>query len=97
MGRLTAIQQESKMRVGFQKTITVMSSEVGDLAKSILYGHLDEQMDIAHRAEAKIALSDLITQCRVMAELPCTPFEELMTIGEDRFTERARECKSGIR
>ena len=96
MQPLTEVQRENKMGVGFQKTVTVMAYELGDLAKAIVYGHLDDGGDLVYRAEARVALADLITQCRVMGELLESPFSGLVGFGEERFMERVKECRDGV-
>ena len=89
-------QRECNMSTGFEKTVTVMAYELGDIAKSVVYGHLDYNRDAAYRAEAMMATADLITQCRVMAELLGADFNHLIRMGENRFMERAGECKEGV-
>jgi len=96
MGELLRLQQESGMGTGFQKTVAVMAYELGDISKAAIYGRLDEQADSAYRAEARLALSDLLTQCAVLAELLNTDIKELRQLGLERFIERAGEVRTGV-
>ena len=93
---LVDTQRSHNIPTGFERTVTVMAYEFGDIAKSVVYGHLDYCQDAAYRAEAMMATADLITQCRVMAELLGADFDHLVRMGENRFMERAGECKEGI-
>lgn len=93
--KLTSVQQETDMVVGFHKTMTVMAREFGQLATAILYGNLQTEHDAAYLAEAKMAVADLLTQCRILAELLDADWEQLVSLGEERFLERAEEHKRG--
>lgn len=93
--KLTDIQEDADMVVGFHKTITVIARECGQLATAILYGNLQTERDPAYVAEAKMAVADLFTQCRILAELLDADWEQLVRLGEERFLERAEERKRG--
>lgn len=77
-------------------TSLIMQWELGDLVHSLTLAKWNEETNYSKRAftvEAKLALSDLYTQCRVMAEQLGVDPEELRKIGEERYLDRCKEIK----
>jgi len=91
-------QGEALMGIGLQKTVTVMLFELGDIAKCVFYGLLDQREDRVDRVyekEARVALADLVTQCRIAADLLGIDFAEAIRTGEERFLERLENYEVG--
>jgi len=83
------------------QTVAIMAYELGDISKCIIYGNGALKIGNLVRAkilntEAKMALADLITQCRIMCEhLDCS-WEETSDLGEERFLYRCQEIKDKL-
>lgn len=72
------------------ETTNVINYELGDLVKMLFYSKLYPDRKRAYMIEAKIAMSDLITQCRLLCMREGWNFEELMTLGDGRMRERVQ-------
>ena len=48
----------------------------------------------AYDKEAELGLTDLITQCHVMAEWLNVDFDTLKTVGDTRFVDRMKEVEN---
>lgn len=90
--QLLALRESVLGEETLRETLNIITYELGDLHKCVVYSetrypHLKE----AYMAEAKIALADIITQTRLLAEMLGADFETLMVDGEERFRERMEE------
>ena len=82
-------------------TTTIMTYELGSLIRALCKARVrrawgDEKGARAYEAEGRIELSDLITQCRFLAEQKGWGELQLRTDGEERFLERMREYDEGM-
>jgi len=75
------------------KTLNVALYELGNVAKAVTYAESRPAVANAYLADAKLELSDLITQCRILAEHLEVDFRQLVADGEDRFMERMKEVR----
>ena len=82
-------------------TLKVMMYELGYVARGLTYAeHSDYRKDSssmrAHLQEARINAADLATQIRVLCDQLGWDWNELLTDGEERFTERMQELEEEI-
>jgi len=73
---------------------TIMTYELGDLVKSLVYAEVRRDCEAAYLAEARIALADIITQTYILAEVLGADWQDLRLDGEERFRERMTELKA---
>lgn len=85
-------------------TSTIINYEAGHLVRNCFYAYLaghtpdEEQLRSGHLANARVELSDLITQARVLAEVLGWDFSELVSTGEAKLQERIDTYKArGVR
>lgn len=85
-------------------TASIISYEAGHLLRDSFYAHLaghtpaEEQLRAGWLADAKVELSDLVTQARVLAEVLGWSFEDLMETGEAKLVERIESyVQRGVR
>ncbi len=90
--------KDAGIRPSFQRTLTVMQYELGDLAKCVIYGRLDSTTapDLAYRAEARVALADALVQLAILAEMLDVSTATSMSEGIERFEEHMAEVKAGV-
>ena len=89
--------QEVGLEPNLWRQLAIITYELGDLAKASVYGHLNaDDADPAYRAEARIALSDIIIQTFILAEYLDVDWPELERDGVERFHERMAKCKAGV-
>ena len=74
------------------RTAHVMTYELGDLVKGLVYSLYSK----GHAEEARIALADLVTMSRLLAEQKDWDWEELLADGEERFQYRMKEIAEGV-
>lgn len=92
---------DARAKKGIHQRLAVMMVQLGYIAHGFVYGeHASDKKDArgsaAYFAESRLALADLITQCRVLAEERGWKWDELVADGEERFLERMDELKRGI-
>ena len=86
------------VRSDLSKTVMVMLYELGDLAKGLVYsGRADPEVGVddrpAYIAEAKVAMADLLMQCRLIAHEFGWGTAELFEMGEERLLHRMDEVE----
>ncbi len=95
---LRALDQRAKK--GVYQRLSVMMYQLGHLSHGLVYA--EHSMDRkakstsnAYRAEARLALCDLVTQCRLISEEQDWNWDIVVADGEERFRERMDELKRG--
>lgn len=84
-----AIEQSS------QRTCLVLSYEVGDIAKCLIYQESFPSLASSYREEMKLTVADAITMLRLFCEQEHISFDESALIEVERFKERQKEiCKA---
>jgi len=73
-----------------ENIIPIMTYELGDLAKCLMFAKRRPQLEKEYKAEARIATSDLVAQCIVMCERLGWDFYEVVHLGEDRCIEKIK-------
>lgn len=74
----------------------IMQWELGDLAKSHTYSKWHPDLTTSYKAEAKLALSSLLFQARVVAALLEVSSAELLSIGIETVQDRIREKEKKV-
>jgi len=70
------------------ETTNIVMYELGDLVKNLFYSKIYPEKKEYHMVEAKIAMTDLLIQCKTICEREKWDFNELVDIGEKRMIER---------
>lgn len=70
------------------ETTNVLTYELGDLVKNLFYSKIYPERKKFHMIEAKTAMTDLLTQCRVISDREGWNFDEMVKMGVDRMIER---------
>lgn len=86
-------------------TASIISYEAGHLLRDCFYSSMidktkesEQQLKNGWLADAKVELSDLITQARVLAEVYGWDWDELVSTGEEKLSERIETYKQrGVR
>lgn len=68
-----------------EETLLVLTYELGDLAKHLIYAKRNQ--DRLHLVDAKTAIADMIAQLRIVAAKLGYDFDELDSLGFQRFCE----------
>jgi|SRR2546422_4089763 len=69
------------------KRFTILTYQLGEVGKSLRYAEIYPEERKAHLAYLKSALSDLLIQVLIMAELYGFDSNELAKLGADRLAE----------
>lgn len=80
-----AIEQSS------QRTCLVLSYEVGDIAKCLIYQESYPSLASSYREEIQLTIADAVTVLRLLCEQENVSFDEAALIGVERFRERQKE------
>lgn len=85
-------------------TASIINYEAGHLARNCFYASMvgpdegEQQLKAGWLANARVELSDLITQARVLAEVYGWDWDDLVSTGEDKLSERIETYKQrGVR
>ena len=70
------------------ETTNVATYELGDLVKNLFYCKIYPEKKDYHIIEAKIAMTDLLIQCKTICEREGWDFNEMVDTGEKRMIER---------
>jgi len=70
------------------ETTNFVTYELGDLVKNLVYCKLYPEKKDYHIIEAKIAMTDLLIQCKTICEREGWAFAEMVDMGEKRMIER---------
>ena len=70
------------------ETASIVTYENGDLVKNLFYSKIYPERKKAYMIEAKIAMMDLLTQCRVICDREGWDFNTLISTGTERMIER---------
>ena len=76
--------------------INILTWELGDLAKCQTYGKWFPNLAMSYREESRIALSAIVFQSAVIAELLGTNLREMMEMGIDSVKERAIDIEHKV-
>ena len=74
--------------------LAVLAYEMGDLNRSIVYAERfknDEKVRIAHLANGKLAMADILTQLYLLCQSVGWDFHELRKLGTQHLKERQEE------
>ena len=76
-------------------TFVVMTWELGSICRQYVraqhYFTADRKLSNTYKAECRMALADLITQCRLLAEELNHNWDDLVKDGEEAFKERMKD------
>ncbi len=70
----------------------ILAYNAGDLIKCLVYAEYHPHHS-AYRAEAILALSDIVTQARILSVYLDTNLSNLQRVGEERFVRRMEDIK----
>jgi hypothetical protein len=79
-----------------QRTITVLTYQLGDMAKCSIYRESFPSSHWAYTSELRLAMADAITMIRLLCEQEGFDFLELQSDGTERFIERQAEVRKSI-
>ena len=79
-----------------QRTALVLTYQVGDIAKCLIYQESFGKRDGYH-GELGVAIADSITMLRLLCEQENLVFEGCLQEGEERFLERQLEIQRKTR
>ena len=88
MTKLFDVVQEGHPGEKSIDTATILTYEVGDLMKMLVYSGLYPERKRAYMIEGKISMMDVITQCQIICDREGWDFNELKRIGSERAIER---------
>lgn len=90
---LIPIAESAHIEVSPLELMPVIMYELGDLVKCAKYADSRPRLAGAYHAEMRVALCDLLTQLRLLAEIMGWGMDTLFSVGEERFVERTAERK----
>ena len=76
--------------------LAILAYEMGDLNRSIVYAERfknDEKVRIAHLANGKLAMADVLTQLHLLCQSVGWDFHELRKLGIQHLKERQEDFK----
>lgn len=78
-------------------TFVVMTWELGNICRSyVRANHKGSSEAKAYLQEGRMALADLVTQCRLLAEEMDLDWDGLVTDGEEAFLERMKDIDNWV-
>jgi hypothetical protein len=92
---------DPRAKKGDHQRVACMLTQLGAISRSTVYGEhaadRKERLQVAaYKAEKRIALADLVAQCRLMAEEEGWDYRILEEDGHERFIERMDELRKGV-
>ncbi len=83
---------DARAKKGVYQRLSVMMYELGGISRGLVYAeHSTDRKCVAtsnaYRAEARVALADLVTQCHLLAEEQGWNWDLVVADGEERMEE----------
>ena len=75
------------------RNTTIAQYELGDMVKSLMYAHVYGS-PVGYVGDARMALADLLTMLRCVAQQFGWSFWETMRDGEEKYIERMAELRA---
>jgi hypothetical protein len=89
-----------RAKKGVYQRLAVMTYQLGHICHGLVYAEhsadrKDERAANAYRAESRLALCDLVAQCRLISEEQGWNWQKVVADGEERYRERMQELERG--